>query len=438
MNYALLGPGTRGSRPGWKTTQKSHQQAINKRSTELMEIITGVPASASRMLVQSLQRRSALASVLLAAQAYAVGLRLPNQDPEGIARGNAFVATADNPSAIYYNPAGISQLEGDQFRVGLYLISADTKYTSPSGAKAHTDTGFQAVPQMHYTHAFKDTAFTMGLGVYAPYGLGIDWGSHPPFEAIARKGKLMYATVNPVIAWRACPTLSLAVGPTLNYGDAKLQNASFKFHGNDVALGFNAGLLWQPRQQWSLGLKYHSATELELGGHSEFPAFPALPRSATTTVAHFPQFVTGGISYRPTTNWNFEFDVDWTDWDNLNQLIFLGTALGPIPFLFNYHSSWMYESGVTRQLGNGWFISAGYIFSENSSPDANFNPIVPDSDLHLGSIGFGHHGKRWDWALGYHFAYNGSRTVTGAAIPLANGVYRTFNNAVNLSVTYKF
>src|SRR5947207_3345244 len=44
----------------------------------------------------------------------AVGFRMPNQDPEGIARGNAFVATADNPSAIYYNPAGITQLEGDQ------------------------------------------------------------------------------------------------------------------------------------------------------------------------------------------------------------------------------------------------------------------------------------------------------------------------------------
>src|SRR5208282_6162392 len=70
----------------------------------------------------------------------AVGFRLPNQDPEAIARGNAFAATADNPSAIYYNPAGITQLEGDNIRVGIYVISADTKFTSPSGATAKTDT----------------------------------------------------------------------------------------------------------------------------------------------------------------------------------------------------------------------------------------------------------------------------------------------------------
>src|SRR6185369_9590945 len=70
--------------------------------------------------------------------AKAVGLRLPNQDPEGIARGNAFVATADNPSALYYNPAGISQLPGDQIRAGLYFISADTEYHSSIFGDAQT------------------------------------------------------------------------------------------------------------------------------------------------------------------------------------------------------------------------------------------------------------------------------------------------------------
>src|SRR5882757_4382731 len=90
----------------------------------------------------------------------AVGLRVPNQDPEAIARGNAFVATADNASAIYYNPAGISQLEGDQVHVGMYLISADTEFTSGLGlGKEHTDTRIQEIPQLYYTHSFKDTGF---------------------------------------------------------------------------------------------------------------------------------------------------------------------------------------------------------------------------------------------------------------------------------------
>jgi len=42
----------------------------------------------------------------------AEGLALNDQDTFTTSRGGAFVATADNPSAIYYNPAGISQLNG--------------------------------------------------------------------------------------------------------------------------------------------------------------------------------------------------------------------------------------------------------------------------------------------------------------------------------------
>lgn len=49
------------------------------------------------------------------------GVRIAQQDAAAVAQGNAFVATADNPSAIYYNPAGITQLEGQNFRSGLTL-----------------------------------------------------------------------------------------------------------------------------------------------------------------------------------------------------------------------------------------------------------------------------------------------------------------------------
>src|SRR5690349_20909073 len=78
----------------------------------------------------------ATGSLFLAADSSAIGFRQPNQDPEAIARGNAFVATADNPSAIYYYPARITQLEGQQVRVGIYAVSTGNDYTSPTGQTA--------------------------------------------------------------------------------------------------------------------------------------------------------------------------------------------------------------------------------------------------------------------------------------------------------------
>ena len=109
------------------------------------------------------------ATTVCITQAHAVGYRLPNQDPEGIARGNAFAATADNPSAIYYNPAGITQLEGHDMSLGVYLISTDVGFQSTTGGSASTDTGFQAVPQIYYTYSPADSPLSFGLGMYAPY-----------------------------------------------------------------------------------------------------------------------------------------------------------------------------------------------------------------------------------------------------------------------------
>src|SRR6266516_2556694 len=106
---------------------------------------------------------------------FGVGSRIPNQDPEAIARGNAFVATADNPSAIYYNPAGITQLEGQNIHAGAYFLSTGVEYESPTGQKTETKSDFNTVPQLYYVFSPKEIPFSFGLGVYVPYGLALEW-----------------------------------------------------------------------------------------------------------------------------------------------------------------------------------------------------------------------------------------------------------------------
>jgi len=387
--------------------------------------------------------------ILLSVNSPAVGPRLPNQDPEAIARGNAFAATADNPSAIYYNPAGISQLKGQNFDVGVYLVSAGVKFDAPNGQTAKADSAFQPVPQLYYVYSLKDTPISFGLGVYAPYGLAVDWGNNTPFRTLAEKGKLLYVTVNPVIAWQILPSLSIGAGPTINYSKVEFKKGispapatdEFKFNGDDTEAGFNAGLFWHPHPKWAAGVNYRYGTSMNYHGKSELT--PYFPSTSTSAKLEFPQNVVVGLSFRPTEDWNFEVDVDWTEWKVLKQTVFEGTAVGPQTFPFNYRSSFMYEFGATRILPRDFFISAGYFYSENSSPDKNFNPVVPDADLHLGSIGFGRRGKHWNWAAAYHFGYNPGREVKNnqplpGTFENANGTYHIFNQAVTLSATLKF
>ncbi len=379
-----------------------------------------------------------------------LGVRIPNQDPEAIARGNAFVATADNPAAIYYNPAGITQLPGDNASVGLLnYLGINTAYDSSTGSHADTKFAVIPVPEIHFTHQFENVPLTLGLGVYAPFGLADQWPDNSSFRSIAIKASLQYITVNPVLAWKPASTLSVAVGPTLNYSDLDYDrglfalNDNLEFKGRGYSAGFNAGILWQPVEQWSLGATYRSFSTMQYRGNT---TYSGAPPAATTANLEYPQTVTAGVSYRPTTNWNVEVDVDWADWSSVKTLDLDGTRsiFGiNLSLPLWWHGSWFYELGATRQLGDGYYVSAGYFYSSETTSTGSFTPAVPDTELHVGSLGFGRRGEHWRWALAGQIIAGPDRVVRGSApnpftSQSADGSYQLFVPTVSLSLGYHF
>ena len=382
----------------------------------------------------------------------ALGIRLPDQDAFATARGEAFAATADNPSAIYYNPAGITQLEGHHFNLGAYSVFLKSEYTAPTGAEFDTEDQVQAVPRFFYTFRPQNHPLAYGLGFYSPYGLGLEWPDSSTFRTLAKEGRIEYFTLHPVVAWEIVPALSLAAGPTLNYAKTKLSRGialpgdTFEFKGDGTDLGYTAGLLWKPHAKHALGISYRSATTMDFDGHAEAIPYTA-PQSADARF-NFPQNLVLGWSFRPTPAWNLEFNADWTDWDRLNTVTLNQESAPPVYLPFNWRSSWFYEWGATRYFQNGFALSAGYIFSENSVPDASFNPTVPDSDRHIFSLGLGRKYRHFSWDATYQFAYGPSRTVQGSPVnpnpfvpglsESADGRYEFISHALTVSLGYTF
>src|ERR1700722_13467611 len=170
------------------------------------------------------------------------GFDLPDLDAFATARGMAFVATADNPSAIYYNPAGITQIPGSNLRGGVYGIALDPTYKSASsGGTYDNQNQLHAITQLYYTYQLKDTPFTFGLGSYSPFGLGLQWPTGSGFRTVTGglESYLMYLTFNPVVAIKLSPTLSIGGGVSANYAYAHLKqglptgpNDTFEFKGD--------------------------------------------------------------------------------------------------------------------------------------------------------------------------------------------------------------
>ena len=404
---------------------------------------------------------SAAIALAFPALSHGLGTRLPDQDADAIARGSAFTATADNPSAIYYNPAGITQLEGLQSRLGTYAIALDVSVDLKAAGPAFDSRyGEQFVPSLFSTWKIPNSRFSIGLGTYAPFGLGLEYPDDTPFRTMAKKGSIAYLTVNPVVALKATDTLSIAGGLMINRATAELERGvrapgdKFHFEGDDIALGFNLGVLWQPHQMHSFGVTYRSPTTMNFEGesHLRYDGFTVPVEVAPGVVVpvdvpgvdqkesakaqfRFPQVVTAGYSFRPTPDWNFEINVDWTDWDNLNTVTLHQQKSADIELPFNWESSFMYEFGVTRKLGN-WKVSAGYIYSENSVPNESFNPIVPDSNRHVISAGIGQEMEHLNWALAYQYAYGPSRNIDQGTV--ADGKYRFQSHALSISVGLRF
>jgi long-chain fatty acid transport protein len=264
---------------------------------------------------------------------------------------------------------------------------------------------------------------------------------------------MQYITVNPIIAWKVHPTLSIAMGPTINYSKVEFTRGLasstdlFRFSGDDTSFGFNAGLLWQPHPKWSFGANYRAASTMDYSGNSTYNPGVTIPPASTTASVDFPQIVSAGVSYRPTPKWNLEVDVDYTDWNTLNTVVLKGTSnLGfpiDLPLQFNWHESWFYEVGATRYFDNGWYASAGYFFSSETATSQYFTPAIPDTALHVGSIGVGRKGEHWRWAVAAQIITGPARDVnnsqpnpfTGES---ANGSYQLFVPTVSFSAGYQF
>lgn len=374
-----------------------------------------------------------------------IGFLLPNQDAEAIARGNAFAATADNPSAIYYNPAGITQIQGQDLQLGvLSYLDIDAHYRSTAGGSVDTASEVTPVPEVYYVKTLTNIPVSFGVGLYSPFGLGVQWPQDSGFRSLAIEARLQYITLNPVVAWKILPGLSLAAGPTINYADVKFSRGLisptdfFEFKGDDFAFGYNVGLLWQPVQRWSFGLTYHSSTTMDFTGHSSYTPAPGGPSltSKTSASVPFPRIVSGGISFRPTPKWNLEADIDWINWNTLETVTFNGTPLGNLPLVFDWHDSYQFKFGVTRYLEGGWFVSAGYFYSTDTTSSTYFNPAVPDTNLHVGSLGFGHKGEHWHWALAGQIIAGPERTINNGTP--ADGSYQLFVPTAVFSVGYHF
>jgi len=363
---------------------------------------------------------------------FAGAFRVFDQSASATGQSGAFTAQADDPSAVYFNPAGMTQLRGVQTSAGLLLLGGQTRFSGSSRGSTRGDFGSSvAVPppsNFYVTANLKGTGVAVlqnvsaGIGVVSPFGVLYEYPKNGPFATAVTRQALPLIDIKPSLAYKLNDQLSIGVGADiytfasfLGEGQSVTRfNSSggpglpppgtpIEINGSDTAAGFNMSLLYTPlrnedgRPLVNIGLVYRSQATLHLDG--QFVANGMRVSDASTTLV-LPQIFTGGIAVWPIRDtaheWKLELDIDYTGWKSVRNLdVHLSTG-ATIPFPQKWRNAYTFMVGTEYKWLNPavlreWEVSAraGYWHSQTPIPDQSFLPTIPDADQHGISGGLG-------------------------------------------------
>src|SRR5262249_29970570 len=129
---------------------------------------------------------------MIAEPVFAQVPRIQGQGTAASGMSNAFSAQADDPSALHYNPAGMTQLQGVEFMHRIPLRRGPASFAEPAGPTGTGDrNGSVAWPppgHIYLTANLKDLGvtalgnLTAGIGLTVPFGSLTRWPTDGPFR----------------------------------------------------------------------------------------------------------------------------------------------------------------------------------------------------------------------------------------------------------------
>jgi long-chain fatty acid transport protein len=191
---------------------------------------------------------AALSAISVGAQAS--GYRFGSQSVSGQGTADANGAEAVDPSTIFYNPAGLTRLEGTQISAGATLVVPhasynDTGSTHFTGAPTNGTTtedyvpSVVAAPSIYVSKKLNDQ-WAVGFGLFVPYGAKLDYGNTWGGRYALSNIKLEAVNLNPSVAWKMNEHHSFGFGIDAEFMKAELGQA-VDVPGSIAALSSGAG-----------------------------------------------------------------------------------------------------------------------------------------------------------------------------------------------------
>jgi long-chain fatty acid transport protein len=414
----------------------------------------------------------------LALNLFAAGFAIPHQTARGLGLSNAMTAGINDPSAVYYNPAALGEVNGNNFLLtGTYIGLYNSVENSGRDAVNKHDDNFLASLFANYHIPGSD--FTFGIGMYSPFGLATTYDrGFTRFAAERAELKTIYVT--PAISWHPSKFVSVGTGFSYVHGSGLFSRGlcldpitgctlpiglegRLRITDTVNAFGYNLGVLVKPVDSLKFGFSYRSRVDLrfddadvKLGG-----AFSTTRTKGNIRPLVLPPVINAGLFWEINPVWGAEFVYEYTRWSEFKNF---AATFSPTPtFLpiavpvagFSLPQNWKNTStlrfGSYYKLNENWELRGGFALEESAIPDRTLNPAIPDADKLTLNAGIGYKWEKFSLDFGYMAVFYKTRNLTNneleglpATAPLGfagapgKDKYSTFANFANVSVAYRF
>jgi long-chain fatty acid transport protein len=384
-------------------------------------------------------------------RAAATGFLIYDLSAEALGKGSAVTASTREPAAVWFNPAALTE-QGHGVSLGGTLVLAKSRFEPEGGGdESETELGKFVLPTAFGTVKVHDRV-ALAFGVFPAFAIGIEWPDDWIGREHAIKATVQTVTMNPTVAVRLLPELSLGVGFQAVRGAVEFINGlpaavggRAQLGGGTWGFGANAGLLYQPLPgKLGLAFTYRSRVKLDFEGRVDFdPAEPdfnaALVDQGGNASLTLPDIFTLGIVGQVTPALALTFDINYTLWSTYDELR-IDFELPQTPdrlMLRDNHNAFTLRLGADWTVVEGLSLRAGLILDQSPAPKETLAPSLPDSNRLDFGLGVGY---RKDWFradLGYLLVwFLPSDSEGGTEGPI--GTYRSLAHLMGLTLTASF
>lgn len=404
---------------------------------------------------------------------FSSGYSIFEQGVKASSLAGAFTATADDPSAIFYNVAGIGFLTKEQLYIGGNLIFTGGSFNGANpfpgaSVKEKLDSKSFFIPNIYYLKPYTNK-ITFGIGLFSSYGLSTEWKEREKFSGrfIAQFSELKTLSLNPSIAYTFRDNLSLGFGIEIRESSLTLERnipfyvpqlgsifdvAHLKIKsGRAWDLSFNIGLLYK-FDNYRIGISYRHKLTADYSGTAKFDIIPLtspelneiinkmFPKESISANFQlpFPSILSVGLAYQFSEDLYSELNINWVKWNVLQEIKidFKDWDIFDSTVKENYKNAFNIRLGIEKIAQNNLKLRAGLYYDKTPVPLESIDPILPDASRIGLSIGIGKQKGNINLEIYDLFVFFFKADTKGNSHYGYNGTYKNFANLIGFALTW--